>query len=441
MKKNELVTLSIEDLTEEGLGVGRADGLAVFVKDTVPLDRVTASIVKVKKNYAFGRALEILEKSPDRTEALCPVSRACGGCQIQEMRYDAQLRFKERKVRNNLSRIGGFQVRSKETSPTEEALSVLPILGMEDPWHYRNKAQFPVGMDKSGKIVAGFYAGRTHSIIQTDDCAIGISENEPVMRALLSYMKEEHVSPYEEGSGEGLIRHVMIRCGFQTGQIMVVIVANAFSLPSEERLISRLRELTFEGEKGEAKEKTARRRIVSVILNTNTERTNVILGKKNRVLFGEETIEERIGNLRFHISPLSFFQVNPVQTKVLYDTVLSFAALSGEETVWDLYCHIGTISLCLANQARKVYGIEVIEEAVEDARKNAALNRIDHAVFLAGKAEELFPELVNAGEKADATIVDPPRKGLEASLIDAILRVGPERIDYRAATARPLPGT
>ena len=497
MKKNEITTLSIGDLTEEGLGVGRADGLAVFVKDTVPGDRISACIVKAKKNYAFGRALEILERSPDRTEARCPVSRACGGCQIQEMNYDAQLRFKERKVKNNLSRIGGFLPeagevpispskgveRGKSSSEASETLGmpestetmedmehqesltlkagrirVLPIRGMEEPWHYRNKAQFPVGTDKSGNPVAGFFAGRTHRIIPAEDCVIGIPENAAIVRALLSYMREEHVSAYDEGTGEGVIRHVMTRCGFQTGQIMVVIVANAESLPGEEGLISRLRALRFgtekegrdwrragfgtesEPEKGVGIQENAwaPRQIVSVILNTNTERTNVILGRKNRVLFGEEKIEERIGTLRFRISPLSFFQVNPVQTKVLYDTVLTFAALSGKETVWDLYCGIGTISLYLAQQAKKVYGIEVIPEAVEDARKNAEQNGIRHAEFLAGKAEDLFPDLVLKGERADVIVVDPPRKGLESTLIDAILDVKPDRIVYVSCDSATL---
>ena len=413
MKKNDIIEVTIEDMSSEGLGIGHAMGMAVFVKDTVPGDRVLAGIVKMKKTYAFARLEEILAPGKDRVEPVCPVARKCGGCQIQEMSYPAQLKLKERKVRENLQRIGGL-------NPDEDVF--LPILGMENPWHYRNKAQFPIGRDKEGNLIAGFYAGRTHSIIDYHRCEIGIDENKPVLEAVLSWMKEYRIAPYDEKDGSGVIRHVCTRAGFSTQDLMVVIVAAASKLKEEQALVRRLQEAS------------GRFRLRSVVLNSNLEKTNVILGRKNRVLYGEDYIEDRIGPLTYRISAGSFYQVNPVQTEALYRTALEFAALTGRETVWDLYCGTGTISLFLAQRAERVIGIEVVAEAVEKAKENARLNQIDNCEFITGKAEDLAGSLPDA----DVIVVDPPRKGLDRIVTDTILRVRPERVVYVSCDSATL---
>lgn len=413
MKKNDIIELTIEDMSSEGLGIGHAMGMAVFVKDTVPGDRILAGVVKLKKTYAYARLVELLSPGEDRVEPVCPVARRCGGCQIQEMSYPAQLRLKERKVRQNLLRIGGL-------NPPQEVF--LPIIGMEHPWHYRNKAQFPIGRDKEGRLTAGFYAGRTHSIIDYHRCEIGIEENRTILEAVLSWMQEYHIPPYDEKDGSGVIRHVCTRAGFSTQELMVVIVAACAKLKEEQALVSRLREAS------------GRFRLRSVVLNSNRENTNVILGRENRVLFGEDYIEDRIGPLTYRIGALSFYQVNPVQTEVLYRTALEFAALTGRETVWDLYCGTGTISLFLAQRAERVIGIEVVPEAVEKARENARLNQIDNCEFIAGKAEDLAGSLPDA----DVIVVDPPRKGLDRIVTDTILRVRPGRVVYVSCDSATL---
>ena len=415
MEKNTIIQVTIEDMSDEGLGIGHALGMAVFVKDSVVGDTVRAKIVKVKKNYAYARLEEVLIPSPDRTEAFCPVARACGGCQLQEMSYEAQLLLKQRKIRNNLERIGGFS-----------GLEVLPVIGMEEPYRYRNKAQFPVGMSRDGKLTAGFYAGRTHSIIDNHDCAIGIDENRPVLETVLAYMKRNHVPAYDETTHSGTVRHVMTRWGHATGQLMVVIVAAADRLPAEKDLVRSLLEAS------ERDRWTCR--LTSVVLNTNKAVTNVILGRKNRVLYGQDYIEDRIGDNLYRISSLSFYQVNPVQTEKLYRTALEYASLTGTEKVWDLYCGTGTISLFLARKAGSVIGVEIVPEAIENARMNAELNGIRNAEFLVGKAEDILPRL--AGDQAgtpgapDVIVVDPPRKGLDRTVTETILRTLPDRIVY-----------
>ena len=480
VKKNDLIdVITIEDMSSEGLGIGHAEGMAVFVKDTVIGDRVRARVVKVKKTYAYARLEELLVPGPDRVPPVCPVARRCGGCQIQEMSYEAQLRMKENKVRENLIRIGGLK---------PEADVMKPIIGMKDPWHYRNKAQFPVGKNKDGNIIAGFYAGRTHSIIDNNRCEIGIEENRYVIAAVTSWMKEYRISPYQEADGSGVIRHICTRAGFSTGQLMVVIVAATDRLEKEQELVSAIlsagnrgmsqeveeasgsaggnteettaenaTENTAENAVENAAENTAenavenaaenteenieniaesthRFRVSSIVLNTNYEKTNVILGRKNRVLYGKDYIEDRIGPLTFRISAGSFYQVNPVQTEVLYRTALEYAGLTKQETVWDLYCGTGTISLFLAQQARRVIGIEVVKEAVEKARENARLNHIENCEFIAGKAEDLAGSLPDA----DVIVVDPPRKGLNRVVTDTILRVRPGRIVYVSCDSATL---
>ena len=405
MNKNEIVVVKIEDMSENGEGIGKVEGYTLFVKDAVLGDTVKARITKAKKNYGFARCEEITEPSPYRVEPPCAVSRACGGCQLQALSYEKQLEFKENKVRNCLERIGGFQ-----------DVKLRPIIGMENPLGYRNKAQFPVGKSKDGRIITGFYAGRTHSIIEHGRCLLGSGKNEEVLHIIKQYMEEFGVSPYDEVTMQGVVRHILIREGFHTGQIMVCIVINAAGLPNEAVLIDRLCMVSG---------------MTSILVNINTENTNVILGDQTRLLWGNEKIQDKIGDLVFNISAKSFFQVNSVQTTRLYERALEYAALTGEETVWDLYCGIGTISLFLAQKAKKVYGVEIVEEAVNDARENAVENRIENVEFFAGKAEEVVPKkLESEGLNADVIVVDPPRKGCDEKLLEAIVEIAPKRVVY-----------
>ena len=413
MRKDDLITVTIEDLSSEGLGVGHYDGMAFFIKDTVIGDVAEAKIMKLKKTYGYARLTRLITLSPDRIKARCPVARQCGGCQIQAMRYSAQLRFKEAKVRNNLIRIGKF-----EHPPME------PIISMEEPFRYRNKAQFPVGMSKDGRIIAGFYAGRTHAIIECEDCLLGVEENRVILDLVLEYMKEYHISPYEELTGKGLVRHVMIRKGFATGEVMVCLIVNGDSLPHVDALVERLR--TIQG-------------MASITLNINREQTNVIMGREIKLLWGQPYIEDTIGSVRFRISPLSFYQVNPLQTEKLYNKALEYAGLTGEETVWDLYCGIGTISLFLAQHAKQVYGVEIVPAAIEDAKANAALNGMTNAEFFVGKAEEVLPEKYEKeGITADVIVVDPPRKGCEESVLATMIQMAPKRIVYVSCDSATL---
>ena len=410
-QKNDLVTVRIEDMGQNGEGIGKADGYTLFVKDTVIGDVIRAKVIKAKKNYGYGRLMEILTPSENRVEPRCPVARQCGGCQLQMLDYREQLRYKENKVKNDLQRIGGF-----ENPPME------PIIGMEDPWRYRNKAQFPIGYDREGNLVAGFYAGRTHTIIPCKDCLLGAPENRPVLEGVLDWMRENRIPAYDEADGRGLVRHVLVRRGFSTGEMIVCLVINGAELPAPERLVSRLKKI-----KGMA----------GITFSSNTARTNVILGDNVSTVWGRPYITDCIGPVKYRISPLSVYQVNPVQTKRLYETALEFAGLTGSETVWDLYCGIGTISLFLARQAGKVYGVEIVPQAIEDARRNAAENGIENAEFYVGKAEEVLPGYYaryeqKHGEKAhaDVIVVDPPRKGCEESLLETMVQMQPERIVY-----------
>lgn len=424
MNKNELVVVTIEDIGVNGEGIGKIDGYTLFVKDAVIGDRIEAKITKAKKNYGYARLMRILEPSVGRVEARCPVARPCGGCQIQELSYKKQLEFKEKKVRGNLERIGGFS--AEDLSRIME-----PICGMEEPFYYRNKAQFPFGTDKEGKIITGFYAGRTHQIIPNTECALGVKQNQKILEIILDFMNAHHIQAYNEETGEGLLRHALIRYGFSTGEIMVCLVINGDKIPFSEKLVENLREI--EG-------------MTSITVNVNRERTNVILGREIRLLWGQEYITDYIGNVKYQISPLSFYQVNPVQTEKLYGLALEYADLKGEETVWDLYCGIGTISLFLAQKAKQVYGVEIVPEAIEDAKRNAALNGFENAEFFVGKAEEVLPQYyenyakTHDGEHAhaDVIVVDPPRKGCEESLLQTMVDMEPERIVYVSCDSATL---
>jgi len=426
-KKNERFTVRIQDSSEDGAGIGKVDGYIWFIKDTVIGDLVEASVMKTKKSYGFARALRILEPSPFRVEPRCPVAKACGGCSLQAMSYEEQLRFKERKIRDALERIGGVK-----------QLTMEPIMGMEDPWRYRNKAQFPVGKDKTGRVIFGFYADRSHTIIENEDCFLGVEENKQILQVVRAYMERFGITPYDEEDHRGLVRHVLIRKGFRTGELMVCLVINGETLPHEEWLVEELvREIDdpkndLSGtESSSSDPEKDRGHIVSISYNINMEKTNVILGHKVVDLYGPGYITDYIGAIRYQISPLSFYQVNPVQTEKLYGTALEYAGLTGEEAVWDLYCGIGTISLFLAQRAKKVYGVEIVPAAIEDARRNAELNGIENVEFFVGKAEEVLPWAYRErGAYADVVVVDPPRKGCDKVCLDTIVEMGAERVVY-----------
>ena len=414
-KKNDLLTVTIEDMGHDGEGIGKVDGYTVFVKDTVIGDKVQAKIMKAKKNYGYARLVEIMEPSKDRVEPRCAYARQCGGCQIQALSYEKQLAYKQQKIANNLIRIGGFQ---------KEEIPMQPIIGMEDPYHYRNKAQFPVGCDKEGHLIAGFYAGRTHSIISNRKCYLGVEVNEQILNLVLAHMEAYDIPAYDEMTGKGLVRHVLIRYGFQSKEIMVCLVVNGSRIPEAEELIAKLCKIPG---------------MTSISLNINREKTNVILGRKGKLLWGKEYITDTIGPIAYQISPQSFYQVNPVQTQKLYEKALEYAGLEGNETVWDLYCGIGTISLFLAQKAKQVYGVEIVPAAIEDAKRNATLNHITNAEFFVGKAEEVLPEKYEKeGIYADVIVVDPPRKGCEESVLATMVKMQPKRIVYVSCDSATL---
>lgn len=437
MQKNDMIEFLIEDMGIDGEGIGKYEGMTFFVKDAVIGDRIKARITKLKKNYGYARIEELIVPSKHRVSPECELYKRCGGCQIQAMDYQKQLEFKQEKIRGNLIRIGGFD---------EEMIDKImyPIVGMESPYRYRNKAQFPIGTDKEGNVIAGFYASRTHSIIPVTDCKLGVKENQAVLNCLISYMNDYKVNAYDETTGKGLIRHVLIRYGFTTKEIMVCIVINGTWIPEQQKLIEKL--CKIDG-------------MTSISVNQNQKNTNVILGDVTETIWGQPFITDYI-HLRkgedfavsdtaiaYRISPQSFYQVNPGQTEKLYSLALEYAGLTGKETVWDLYCGIGTISLFLAQKAGKVYGVEIVPQAIEDAKNNAMLNGIANVEFFVGKAEEVLPEFyeaaqVNAGDKGmmhpDVIVVDPPRKGCDAKCLETMLKMRPEKIVYVSCDSATL---
>ena len=426
MKKNDVTIVTIEDMSVGGEGIGKVDGYTLFVKDAVIGDVAEVKVMKAKKHYGYARLMKVVKPSADRVEPVCPVARQCGGCQIQALSYEKQLAFKHNKVRNNLIRLGGVS-----ESLLDEIME--PAAGMKEPFRYRNKAQFPIGRDRDGKLTAGFYAGRTHQIIPVPDrdCVLGVPENQTILDAVLDFMKAEHIEPYDEENHSGLVRHVLIRYGFRTKEIMVCLVINGKKLPHSDKLVDRLTKIPG---------------MTSITYSINREKTNVIMGQEIGLLWGQRYITDYIGNVKFQISPLSFYQVNPVQTEVLYGTALEYAGLTGHETVWDLYCGIGTISLFLAQKAEKVYGVEIVPQAIEDAKHNAEINGFTNAEFFVGKAEEVLPGYyadyakAHPGEHAhaDVIVVDPPRKGCETSVLDTMVQMRPDRIVYVSCDSATL---
>jgi len=487
-KKNDYVTVTIEDIGTDGEGIGRVNGFTLFIKDAVIGDTVEAKIIKSKKNYAYALLEKVIKPSPFRVQPKCAYHRQCGGCQLQSMSYEKQLEFKQQKIRNNLIRIGGFSSEFVDSC-------MEPIVGMEEPFHYRNKAQYPVGMDKEGNPITGFYAGRTHNIIANTSCYLGTTENESILNVILDYMKQNHITAYDETTNQGLIRHILIRKGFTSGEIMVCLVINW-------KPTGRLNKMTqascsndsVAGVKGSSREflpaqsellrKLSQiKGMTSVSVSINAENTNVIMGKEIHTLWGEPAISDTIhvrdmqkegypftgDSLLFKISPLSFYQVNPVQTEKLYSLALEYAGLTGKETVWDLYCGIGTISLFLAKKAKQVYGVEIVPQAIEDAKENAKRNNLTNARFFVGKAEEVLPRFYNKNndvegnaaegkaEKAgfndqatsivdknqemlhpDVIVVDPPRKGCDEACLTTMLKMQPKRIVYVSCDSATL---
>ena len=403
VEKNKDYEMNIDNLGANGEGVGRIQGFTVFVEGALAGERVLVKIVKVARNYAYGKLLHIIQRSPHRIEPQCPHYKACGGCQLQHLSYAVQLEYKTQQVRDALERIGHLK-----------NVLVHPTIGMDEPWRYRNKAQFPVGLVKD-QLTLGFYAARSHNLIAIEQCPIQHGISGKVTTLIRKFIRTYNIPVYQESLHKGIIRHVVIKIGFKSNQLMVILVTNG-ELPRKKELVSILRE----GLPG----------ITGIIQNVQTEKTNVVLGTKNITLWGSDSILDAIGDLKFKISPLSFFQVNPVQTEKLYSKVLEYASLTGKEKVIDAYCGIGTISLFLARKAAKVYGIEVIEQAVKDAKENARLNGIENVEFLAGASETVLSRLAGLGLHADVIVVDPPRKGCDPKLLETIVGMAPSRMVY-----------
>lgn len=484
LEKNQEYEIAIEDMGNEGEGIGHIAGMTVFVKDTVVGDIARIKIIKVKKHYAYGRLMELIEASEYRVEPICPHARQCGGCSIMQVEYQKQLEWKQAKVMNCLKRIGGI-------SNVESLME--PIIGMDcenasdflqnmlnekerediaDKFkstcdkkevkienfpaiRYRNKAQFPVRRSKDGSIVIGFFAGRTHSVIDTDVCYLQDVINDEIIKRFRKFLEKYRVEPYDEETHEGVVRHILTRVGRRTGEVMVCVIINGKELTGTvpEDWLGKAEKLSDQSKSVKRHEKSHQNYsknekqvnveqelvkcmkdipgMTSISVNVNCEKTNRILGDTCRTIWGRDTISDYIGNVKYQINPLSFYQVNPVQTEKLYGKALEYADLHGNETVWDLYCGIGTISLFLAQKAKKVMGVEVIPEAIEDARKNAEMNGIDNVQFFVGKAEEILPEQYEKyGIYADVIVVDPPRKGCDEVAISTMVKMQPKRIVY-----------
>lgn len=420
VNKNDEVMLDIIGMTHEGEGVGRVEGFTLFVQGALPGEKVRAKVLKTKKQYGYAKLLNLVEASSARIAAPCEIYDQCGGCQLQHMDYTAQLAWKRQLVVDNLERIGKLRVSGgpaggdAEAAQTEGIL-VRPTLGMDEPWRYRNKAQVPIGVTEGG-LVGGFYARGSHRIIDMETCLIQHEDNDDVVRKVKAIARKLGITAYDEESGKGLLRHVVVKVAFRTGEMMVVLVTNGDRIPNVDEWIAEIR-----------REIPA---ITSICQNVNTKQTNVIFGDTTRTLWGNDVIYDYIGDVKFAISARSFYQVNPAQTEVLYGKTVEYAGLTGNETVIDAYCGIGTISLFLAQHAKQVYGVEIVREAIEDARANATLNGMDNVVFEVGASEDVIPNWKEQGITADVIVVDPPRKGCDPRLLETILAMKPERVVY-----------
>ncbi|MBC2164355.1 23S rRNA (uracil(1939)-C(5))-methyltransferase RlmD [Listeria booriae] len=403
VKKNDCLDVVFEDLTHDGNAVAKIDGYPIFVPQGLPDEIAQIKVLKTNKNYGFGKIIELTKESADRVTPPCLVYSQCGGCQLQHLSYDGQLRMKQKQVAQVMKRIG------------KQDVEVLPTLGMENPWNYRNKAQVPVGF-VNGRLVAGFYQQRSHQIIDMNTCLIQQEENNEVIQTARAIFAKYYVEPYDETTRKGVLRHLMTRFATTTGELMLVIVTTKLNFPNKAEIMAELQQSIPE--------------LTSLVQNVNTANTNVIFGEQTVVLAGREYIMDTIHGISFAISARSFYQVNPEQTEILYAEALKLAGLTGEETVIDAYCGIGSISLCLAKEAKHVYGVEIVSQAIEDARANAKLNKMDNVTFAVGKAEEVIPDWFKQGIKADVLVVDPPRKGCDDALLQTILKMKPKRVVY-----------
>lgn len=428
VEKNKEYVLDINGMGYEGEGVGKIEDFTVFVPGALIGENVKVIIVKVNKNFAFGKLTDVIKKSKYRTEAICSIYKRCGGCQLQHFSYGAQLKFKKQRVEDCIKRIGklkikeleprdneGSQNNSNNINPSEGDIVIHDAIGMDSPYRYRNKVQLPVG-EKNGEVKIGFYAQRSHEIIHMDECGIQDEAADKVVKLIKEWIEKYSIKTYNEEEHNGIIRHIMIRKAFKTNEIMVVVVTKTKELPHKDELI----DLIFRNING----------IKSIIQNVNDKKTNVILGEYSKTLWGSDTISDYIGEFKFNISPLSFFQVNPIQTEILYNKALEYANLTGNEIVFDAYCGTGTISLFLSQKSKRVYGVEIVPEAIENARVNATENNVENVEFIVGQSEKVIPELIAKGVKADVVVVDPPRKGCEKILLESIAKMQPKRIVY-----------
>lgn len=404
IKKNDRQTVYIEDLTHDGNGVAKINGYPLFIQGALPGETAEIHVLKTLKNYGFAKVVNLIEKSPERVEAPCVYFSQCGGCQLQHLSYEGQLKWKQNMVANVMKRLG------KIDAP------VLPVKGMDEPWHYRNKSQIPFAQNEAGEMVAGFYKTKSHSIVDMERCLIQTGEADAVMADLKRALEVLGVLPYDEKSHQGMLRHVVVRKGRASGEVMVVLVTKTRKFPQASAAVEKIRELIPN--------------VTSIVQNINSEKTNVIFGNETFTLWGKDTIEDTIGNVRFEISARSFYQVNPIQTEVLYKQALYYAQLTGNERVIDAYCGIGSISLFLAQKAGHVMGVEIVEQAIEDAKRNAELNGFTNTYFEAGPAEEVIPRWYKEGKEADVLVVDPPRKGCDEALLNTIIEQKPKRVVY-----------
>jgi len=405
MKKNDIIELEITDLTGQGSGIGRVDGMAVFVPLTAVGDIISAKILKVKKNYAYAKIEKIKQASEKRIEADCEFFAKCGGCTFRHISYDEELKVKQQRVSDALTRIGKIN-----------DFIMHPIIGCNSPNGYRNKSQIPISRNKDNRIVMGFYGNHSHRIIDNNHCKLHPKEFDDITEVFREWINKYKISVYDEVNHKGLLRHLYLRYASKNDQIMVCPVINGLDIPHKKELISMLRNCTH--------------KIVSIVLNINTEKTNVVLGSKCITIFGKDYITDELCGLVFNISPQSFYQINRTQTELLYSVAAQFAALSGSETVIDLYCGTGTIGLSMAKNAKKIIGVEIIPQAIENAKENARINGINNADFICSDSAEAAENFLKNGLSPDVVIIDPPRKGCSETVIDSINKMSPKRIVY-----------